>query len=788
MPVDENRLELLLLGRPIIRVGGQELAEAPPLKSQALLYYLAVTGRPCSRDLLATLFWGEMADATARTNLRLALSRLRGAIGDWLLVDRHTVALDPTRAPWVDAVIFAEAMRSQAAQSADALRAAANLYRSALLDDFLVPDAPDFTTWVATERERYAQLLLSGLKTLADGDRAAGRNREAIQLVRRMLEVSPWNEEAHCDLMWLLAVTGQRSAALAQYETCRRILDEELGVPPSATTEALRIRIATDDLPLAGAARGDPVADAPAAPAVVDADVQPLPARVRNAPDYPDDLLGRAAAITELRALLMDPACRLLTLTGAGGVGKTRLALAASAAIAGCYPDGAHFVNLAGLTPARPESSTDLVLNSIANALGYTFDAQQDAQTILLNHLRSKHLLLICDNFEQLQPAAALLEAIILAAPGAQLLATSRKRLGAAHEWIYEVEGLAYAHTDQREQSLSAYPSAALFVRRARQVKAGFDPTTETVETDAIHHICQVLEGWPLSIELAANWLRLLPCPAIAERLQSDVAMLDAATTAPGDRHRSMRAVLDASWELLTEAEQQACCGASCFRSGFELAAAEAVVGADLVQLASLVDKSFLSRDANGRYHMHEQVRQYAAARLGEAPQQEHDVRRRHAAYFLSVTAAQPTPPGGVPDAATLVLFNRELENLRLALAHTLADEDVATVTALLENIMPYYRFKGWNSEIADLLEQANELRGAPLVTRARWQRWWAESLYQVGDLHACIQRVEVLMRMVGKPLPATSGERYWFALREFGRQTLHRLHIYRGARRDAER
>ena len=201
MPVDENRLELLLLGRPIIRVGGQELAEGPPLKSQALLYYLAVTGRPCSRDLLATLFWGEMADATARTNLRLALSRLRAAIGDWLLVDRHTVALDPTRAPWVDAVIFAEAMRSQAAQSADALRAAANLYRGALLDDFLVPDAPDFTTWVATERERYAQLLLSGLKTLADGERATGRNREAIPIVRRMLEIAPWNEEAHSDLM-----------------------------------------------------------------------------------------------------------------------------------------------------------------------------------------------------------------------------------------------------------------------------------------------------------------------------------------------------------------------------------------------------------------------------------------------------------------------------------------------------------------------------------------------------------------------------------------------------------
>ena len=166
---------------------------------------------------------------------------------------------------------------------------------------------------------------------------------------------------------------------------------------------------------------------------------------MRNAPHYPDPLLGRAEDIARVRALLDDPACRLLTLVGPGGIGKTRLALAATDGNVARYAHGACFIPFAGLTPAQAENSTDLVINSIANALGYTFDAQQDPHTILLNYLANKRLLLICDNFEHLQPAATLLEEIVLAAPGVQLVVTSRKRLGVKHEWLYDVAGLAYA-------------------------------------------------------------------------------------------------------------------------------------------------------------------------------------------------------------------------------------------------------------------------------------------------------------------------------------------------------
>ena len=243
MPSNDNRLELLLLGRPIIRRDGRELSEAPPLKSQALLFYLAATGQPDTRETLAALFWGDMPESAARANLRLALSRLRKVVGDCLIQDRQTVAFDSEQDAWVDVTAFVQTLHGGRTHSADALRTATNLYRGEFLAGFSTPDAPDFETWVITEREWFHQLMLAGLRELLAADRADRQETEAINVARRMLEIAPWCEEAHQDLMEMLAQSGQRSAALTQYDICRRMLDEELGVPPSAMTERLRAQI-----------------------------------------------------------------------------------------------------------------------------------------------------------------------------------------------------------------------------------------------------------------------------------------------------------------------------------------------------------------------------------------------------------------------------------------------------------------------------------------------------------------------------------------------------------------
>lgn len=774
MPTNEDHLELFLLGRPQIRMAGHELSTPPPLKSQALLFHLAVVGQPVSREALATLLWGDMPEATARTNLRLALSRLRKVVGDCLIQDRQTVAFDFQKGAWVDTRVFTQALQVGRSHSADALHTATNLYRGPFLADFCTPDAPEFEAWVVTEREWFHQVMLAGLQEILAAERAAGRDISAINVARRILEIAPWCEEAHQDLMEMLARTGQRSAALAQYEICRRLLDEELGVPPSTRTETLRAQIADGAIqPAISPVIVEPLArtDGPAAASFK---------QVRQAPDYPDPLLGRTEAIAQVQALLDEPACRLLTLVGPGGVGKTRLALASAEERADRYAHGAYFIPYAGIKPTRPEDSADLVINGIGNALGYTFDAQQDPQTTLLNHLRGKALLLVCDNFEQLQPAAALLEAIVLAAPDVQLVVTSRERLGVRHEWLMGVDGLAYAPEPAAPAGTS--PAATLFARCARRVRTDFDPLAEAAH---IAQICRILEGWPLSIELAANWLRLLTCAAIAERLQNDVTLLDAATAPPEDRHRSMRAVLDASWALLSADDQRVCGGVSCFRGGFDLSAAQAVVRAGLVPLGSLVDKSFLRRDATGRYHMHEQVRQFAMTRLGENPEDEHKIVQRYRAYYAALAAAQPTPPGGVPDEAGVSLFDRELDNLRRALDLAIAADDTPRVASLLESLLPYFRYKGWNQEVVTAMEQACSMRAVPLPLLARWQRWWADALYQMGELNACAARIEQLLAAVDKPLPVNGWQRAWFALGEFVRQALHRLHLRGNAHHD---
>lgn len=769
MPSNDNRLELLLLGRPVIRRNGQELDETPPLKSQALLYYLAVVGQPVSREALAALLWGDMPEATARTNLRLALSRLRKVVGDCLIQDRQTVAFDEGQGAWIDARVFAQNLHGGRTHSTDALRIVTNLYRNQFLAGFSTPDAPAFETWVVTEREWFHQLMLAGLQELLAADRAAGQDADAINVARRMLEIAPWCEEAHQDLMEMLARSGQRSAALTQYDICRHMLDEELGVPPCARTEQLRAQIADGTLASSSWRTIEAIDNLYGTNGPLCA---PVALQVRHAPDYPDPLLGRTEAIGQVQALLADPACRLLTLVGAGGVGKTRLALAATADCAGHYAHGAYFIAFAGMKPARQETSADLVISGIGNALGYTFDAQQEPHAILLNHLRDKNLLLICDNFEQLRPAVALLEEIVLTAPGIQLLVTSRERLGSRHEWLYTVDGLAFAPEAISEPACD-YPATALFVRSAKRVRADFDPA---VEAEHVTQICRLLEGWPLSIELAANWLRLLPCASIAARLYDDVMLLDTATAAPDDRHRSMRAVLDASWELLSADERRVCGGIACFRGGFELSAAQAVVRAGLVQLGSLVDKSLLRRDADGRYHMHEQVRQFALARMEQDPAEAASVNRRHTIYFAAFAAARHSPPGGAPDGETIALFDCELENLRSALMWAIGHEDTERSAVLLESLVPYLRFKGWNREIAELMRKARDLVDAPPALQARWHRWWSDALYNMGDLSAAMQKVEEMMVELGRPLPTTPGRVAWFLLRESAIQLVHRI------------
>ncbi|NIN64081.1 MAG: SARP family transcriptional regulator, partial [Anaerolineae bacterium] len=344
------------------------------------------------------------------------------------------------------------------------------------------------------------------------------------------------------------ALDGQRSTALAQYETCRRALTEELGVGPTAETVTLYERIQTEE------------------------DFTP-PAPLDNLPPAPTPFVGREEELAELAELLANPDCRLVTLFGPGGIGKTRLALQVAADQVGAFAHGVYFVPLASV------STPEFILPTMANVLNLYFDGKPDPEEQLLNYLRQKEMLLVLDNLEHILEGSALLAKVLWHAPGVVLLATSRERVNLQEEWVYEIEGLTYPK-DQASEEIESYSAVELFVQAARRIQRKFT-LVEQVHPSVIR-ICQMVEGMPLGVELAAAWVPVRSCEEIAGEIERNLDILSTSLRNVPKRHRSLRAAFDHSWNLLSEQEREVFRQLSVFRGGFQAAAAEKVAGAPL--------------------------------------------------------------------------------------------------------------------------------------------------------------------------------------------------------------
>ncbi|MBZ0293669.1 MAG: tetratricopeptide repeat protein [Anaerolineae bacterium] len=323
-------------------------------------------------------------------------------------------------------------------------------------------------------------------------------------------------------------------------------------------------------------------------------------------PSPPTAFVGRSRELDQLEQLLDDPACRLVTLVGSGGMGKTRLALEAAHRYSDRFLHGAHFVSL------EPVSSPDSLLFAVGSVLEFSFDGQQAPIDQLTNLLHDKTLLILLDSFEHLLDAAPLIGELLHGAPRLKLLITSRERLNLQGEWALPIVGMDYPQGNDQNH-VETYSAIQLFVQAARRAQPGFSLNSDA---PAVLRICQLVEGMPLAIELAAPWVRLLTCLRIAERLEANLDFLSSSTRSVPERHRSLRAVFDYSWSLLSSAEQTALARLSVFRNGFDLEAAEVVGEASLQLIAGLADKSLLRGDGAGRYALHELLRQYASEQL----------------------------------------------------------------------------------------------------------------------------------------------------------------------------
>ncbi len=499
------------------------------------------------------------------------------------------------------------------------------------------------------------------------------RQRKALDLTREQLA-----RRVGCSVSGLRKIESDERRPSRQMA---ELLADCLQIPPDQRPTFLRV------------ARGQLRAERlPAASHVLD----------RGLPSPPTPLIGREPELAALNRLLGDPHCRLLTLAGPGGIGKTRLALELASTQRAQFPDGVFFVPLVSL------SSPEFIAPAIGSALGLSSSSLLDPKVQLLNHVRQKSLLLVLDNLEHLLEGVGLLAELLEQVPGVKLLVTSRERLNMQGEWLFDLQGLPVPPLDQMDRA-EEYSAVALFFQSAQRAQVGFELRAE--ERPWAAHICQLVEGMPLAIELAAAWARLLSCREIVREIERNLDFLVTSARDLPERHRSMRAVFDSSWQMLSAEEQRILRALSVFRGGFLRETAEQVTGASLSLLSALVTRSLMRRTATGRFDLHELVRQYTAERLGENATEELAVRNEHMRYFVKLAETAAPELDGVQGAAWLARLERENDNLRAALQWALDHNEAEQALRLAGGLWQFWLTRGYVREGRDWLQQALNFR-----------------------------------------------------------------------------
>lgn len=409
-----------------------------------------------------------------------------------------------------------------------------------------------------------------------------------------------------------------------------------------------------------------------------------------NLPAPATPLVGREAELETLARLLGDADCRLLTLLGPGGIGKTRLALEAACLVWNQFSDGVFFV------PLEDTESREHMATAMGQAMGLNFSGPLDPRRQVVSFLQRRQTLVFLDNLEHLLDGIGVLAEILEKAPGVKLLATSRERLQLRGEWIFEVQGLP-APGEGNLEGLESYSATQLFLQRARRAQADFQLSDE--DRPHVVRICRLAEGMPLAIELATAWTPVLSCREIADEIERGLDILSTSYRDAPERQRSMRAVFDHSWQLLTEEEQRVLRQLSVFGGGCRREAARVVAGADLVMLSSLIAKSFLRRTSHNRFTMHDLLQQYMASHLRAQPEEEEATRARHARYYMDYVAGLEEDLKGSRQQEALAQMDAEAENIRRAWRRAIQLADAGVIRKPIRALWCYYDARGWFQE-----------------------------------------------------------------------------------------
>ncbi len=772
-------LSLRFLGSFEAQLDSNTSIESRAKRIEALLAFLATeSDRAHRRERLVGLLFPEMPDEQARTNLRQTLARLRRTIDDqaadpsFLRISRESTQFNLASKHFLDVADFERLISGCQAHKlardqncrdcVHQLEEAAALYRGPFLDGFSIDDSAAFEDWLGAKREQYHQEILAALEQVADYHERGGSYAAATQFVRRLLQIDPWNEKAHRQLMRLLAYQGQRTAALQQYLQLETTLEEELAVEPLAETQRLfeSIRSTKDERPYR------------------------LPPRNTT-------FVGRDREVELLHEYLVDPEKRLITLTGPGGSGKTAIASETGWRVAdrylGPFYHGVFFVPLAGIDDQEVKINEDAtgfdpMATAVAEAIGFEFSGARHPREQLSRFLQEKSMLLIMDNAEPvLAKARLLIGKLLQQTSGTKILVTSRERLGLGEEWVLEIEGLPYPEpgeirmqTQQREPYAKElgeeYEAIALFERLGQRLLPGFslssesEPRSNPCPISMVERIVHLVQGLPLGIELASSWLRMLSCMEIAKEIEKSLDFLSSTMHDMPSRHRSLRAVFDSSWQLLNEREQQTLRRLSVFHGPFDRAAATTVTGASLSSLGALVDSSMLRHQGSQtgdetaiHYELLDILRQYALEQMARDTAESERIQEEHATYYMNFLAEQQEALRGREQRKSLESISQNIKEIRSAWRWAVQHQDIAALSRALDVLGLYYYMRSWFVEGADLFTlAARELevdQHSPVWARLRARQGWFTFLQgNQQEGHEQLRESIDILRAAGEP------------------------------------